>query len=797
VAQADAHVLEADGLARVRENVSSLESIRAQIAEIDRQISEKRGDLNTNAGLSAAQRLKLEKDLADLAAARSALTVELASRVASVTSDVKTTPGVTAAPTYKIKGFWHIPDPKITETGPQNVVQFKIAYRVLSQSGTTEQVEQLQYTDPAGNTTTAAFSPWKEVLSKPRGKKLNTTTGFYEWAPEDVTNPNEVNMNQVEIPIKKGEVIEIKVKSLSEAGYPDNPIESAWSNSILVEFPSNLQSLEDISIIAQQAFAEETRLNFQDELNSKGLDLHLQTSFTKNDRYFAHTASDIASGFFAADSSIVDLYTKLQSITDTITSIQTALASGAGQLKVRIIDQDGNAIDVTNGQTINISAGYYKDQIKNTSAQTVKYDHGRVITKQYFIELENISQTALELISNLYGGIGQKAPVSSLSQPDIYNSGLRYDVAPLVITSQGKGVIGGFRQDNGLQSSQVKGQIVYVRARDLSLGESLYVAEPYRTTLTDQTVYGSASLPTVPYDGAAITETGQPNNVVTLPYKSGHYVPYDPTKTSLTVRIGNGEERSLQSNAKVWKGTINTGANRAPLGGGLLSEFCISVDHPDIKPNGKYNSDWATIKEPKPTSTLASAEQPRLPFSQAAHFEISQSEIDNMLGAKSFQQASYRQPDVFTSLTSSSVSNYPIKSSFDANDRYLIGKYTCGSYLFLAPAAHQSIGATSVSTNGAKRTLPYGSGNSIKVPLVFQYRCSDYLGYIGGYRVNTTFGLTNVSYAKKIGIDICLKDELFSFDVLASVQYEKETAAVTPTSGVSPSSVIATSNLNA
>ena len=80
--------------------------------------------------------------------------------------------------------------------------------------------------------------------------------------------------------------------------------------------------------------------------------------------------------------------------------------------------------------------------------------------------------------------------------------------------------------------------------------------------------------------------------------------------------------------------------------------------------------------------------------------------------------------------------------------------------------------------------------------MVFQYRCSDYLGYIGGYRVDTTYGLTNVSYAKKIGIDICLKNELFSFDVLASVEYDKETAVVTPTSGISPSSVIATSNLS-
>lgn len=797
VAQINAQVQDAEGLARVRENVASAEALRAQIAEVDRQISEKRAELQTNAGLSEAQRLNLQKALENLAAERLALTTELSSRVASVTEGVRSAPGVTAPPIYRIKGFWHIPDPKITETGPQNIVQFKIAYRVLSQVGTPTAVEQLTYTDPDGTTTTAAFSPWTEVLSKVRSKKLNTTTGFYEWAPEDVTNPDTVNMNQVEIPIQKGEVVEIKVKSLSEAGFPDNPIESDWSNRILVEFPANLQSLEDISIVAQQAFAEETRLNFQDELNSKGLDLHLKTSFTKNDRYFAHTASDIASGFFAADSSIVDLYTKLQSITDTITSIQTALASDTGKLSVKILDQDGNSIDVTNGQTVNISAGYYKDQIKNTSAQTVGYDHGKVITKQYFIELQNTSQTALELVSTLIGGLGESATTSSIAQPDVYNSSLRYDIAPIVITGQGKGVIGGFRQDNGLQSSQVKGQIVYVRAKDLSLSENLYTAEAYlkdQYRPDDQTIYLSATTQSIPYDGLSIGPTG---DLTTVPYKSGHYVPYDPTKSALTVNIGNGSTRALQPNSKVWKGAVNTDVNGAPIGGGLLSEFCISVDHPDIKKNGKYNGQWSSIKEPKPASTADSAEQPRLPFSHGIHFEISQAETTNALGGKPLQQAAYRLPTKFTSITSSSVVNYPIKNSFDLNDKYLIGRYTCGSYLFLAPASHQSIGSTSISPNGAKRMLQYGSGNSIKVPLTFQYRCSDYLGYIGGYRVDTTYGLTNVSYSKKIGIDICLKDELFSFDVQASVQYDKETAVTTPTSGISPSSVIATSNLNA
>jgi hypothetical protein len=45
--------------------------------------------------------------------------------------------------------------------------------------------------------------------------------------------------------------------------------------------------------------------------------------------------------------------------------------------------------------------------------------------------------------------------------------------------------------------------------------------------------------------------------------------------------------------------------------------------------------------------------------------------------------------------------------------------------------------------------------------------------------------LRNIRYTKQAGFDIQLKDDVFSFDVIVSAQYEKETAVVTPASTVS------------
>ena len=49
-----------------------------------------------------------------------------------------------------------------------------------------------------------------------------------------------------------GERVEIQIKSLSEAGWPANPIESDWSNSLIVDFDDSLLSYLDIQSVINQ-----------------------------------------------------------------------------------------------------------------------------------------------------------------------------------------------------------------------------------------------------------------------------------------------------------------------------------------------------------------------------------------------------------------------------------------------------------------------------------------------------------------------------------------------------------------
>ena len=783
VVQIDQHIKNADNTDQIKQKISTKEQLSSQIKETDVQISRVKANLNTNASLNESQKLSLQKELKSLSDERSSATTNLGSVVREITTSIKTTPQFIAEAKYRVRGFWEIPAPKLTQHGTQQVVQFKVSYRYLSKTGTSQNAEPLTFTDAAGSKKTGYFSPYTEILTKPRTKVLNELTGFYEWVEEDVSNADAVNSNQLDISIRKGESVEIRIKSISEAGWPDNPIESEWSDAIIVDFPANIESQEEATILAQQVFAEETRITFQDELNAKGLDLHLGSAFTTRDKYYAHKAEDVASGFFQTDGTVIDLYQKLKSLTDELAALKASISTAVGQIGVKLIDPASTQYNVTQGQTLNLFAGYYKELIKNTSGTTVTYDHGKIISVSYLMEISNSSQTALELIAYMAGGQGEIVTASTPgSGSDAnYNNNLRYDKAPIMINNAVAGTIGGFAQLEGYQSAQVKSQYVLSRYKDVKVKNSLYAGQSQTPSTT--------SYPT-PVGDAQYNYQGTTVGSSLISYREGHYLPFDPTWAG-----PSGSNFTINTN--VWNGTVTSGVAN---GGGRLSEFSIHKDHPDAVTAWSLNS-----QRPAYTTSEINANpnsQKFLRFSHGIHFETSVEEQTNAFGGYSYQQAERVTPGITSANAPTANSNtrerqYPIKLGFAAGDEYLIGKYTCGAYLFMSPDSYSAVSTTTTTTTGSKRDLITGNTNAINIPIVFQFRASDKLGYVGGYRRTAT--LKNIKYSKTIGIDICTKTETFSFDVNVSGQYTKETTVVAsaaqPISNVNVNTNIGVNNI--
>jgi hypothetical protein len=116
------------------------------------------------------------------------------------------------------------------------------------------------------------------------------------------------------------------------------------------------------------------------------------------------------------------------------------------------------------------------------------------------------------------------------------------------------------------------------------------------------------------------------------------------------------------------------------------------------------------------------------------------------------------------------------KMSFDANDQYLLGGKSVGSFLFLSPINPDTL-SVSGETKQSTKSVENGENNGLSLDVVFQYRMTDYygndaesdIGRIGGF---TKFGFGNLTYTKKIGLDIFDKyDNQFSFDLEVFAKY--------------------------
>jgi len=768
VTQVDEHIKEAENIIELKGKIKEKEDSVSKKKETDRKITDLKAEITTKAK-TQAEKQRIEKQISKKTEDRKVLQDRISTLVKDITLTVSTTPQFVTESKYKVNGFWEIPASQTTSYGKQEVVQFVYRYRYLSKKGTAPNAKQSEFVESNGTKKFAVFSPWTERKTKSRARVLNEDTGLYEWSIENVSDADEINSNQLSISIRKGEIVEIQIKSLSEAGWPDNPAESVWSESVQVEFPTEIENQEEGVVLSRKAFVEDARIQFEDELNAKGLDLHLNSQFTTGERFFAHVSTNVSSGFFTSEGNVIDLYEKLKDIQSNIESLQQAISISKGVIKVSMISPDGNATEVTNGQTVDLFAGFYKDLIKDTTGGTVVYNEGRVITSQYIMSIENTSETPLELISLLLGGIDEVAPTSdSDTNPDQdYHVNRRYDIPSYGITEITTVEEASIKQPPSNQSAQVKSQFVYSRYKDYGLTNNLYTADTTAPSLNGINTYSFSSYPL--FDGRVV-------GVETVPYNGGNYLPYDPT-------IG-----TTGTNTNVWLGTIN--GSGIPNGNGNISEFCLHIDHPEVSAlSPGYNIAVGNNLEDLFRPIFSFPNQAYYKFAQGLHFETSENEQTNVFNVNYLNQAVRLAPTAVPGSinTARTDQNYPIKLGFIPNDEYLIGKYTCGSYLYPFPLNYQTLSVDGNHPQLSYKEVTVGSENAINIPILFQFRCSDKLGNVGGFRESGA--LTNIKYTKKVGIDIYVKDNVpFSFDLQVSCRYKKVTSLdspIIPASGLS------------
>ena len=116
------------------------------------------------------------------------------------------------------------------------------------------------------------------------------------------------------------------------------------------------------------------------------------------------------------------------------------------------------------------------------------------------------------------------------------------------------------------------------------------------------------------------------------------------------------------------------------------------------------------------------------------------------------------------------------KIGYEDADRYRTGTSSCDSFLFLSPLNHSSI---QVNGDSNKSNITIKSNESIRVPIVYQYRMEDYDGKIFGKlgNLSTDESVKNTKYANIIGIDIwlnTLSDTPKQYDIVVYSTYSKD-----------------------
>jgi hypothetical protein len=376
------HLLSKNKIEDLKKLQSEKNRIISELNELSQSISTKRQFILTNKYQNLTLKQNDEIELNRLLKIKDEKNITLRSLISEISGVELNESEISIKPKYRIHGFWSTPIPKQSDLShPQEVVQYEVQYRYISNSGQGNQVETFNIENSiTGQVETASRSSWVTVKTELRQRELNVTTGLWEWKSEDINDSNRTNSNEIEIPITPGELVEIRARSISEVGYPVSPLVSAWSDIIQIPFDVNILLDDPISVILSQNKEDLSTLKLQMELENQGIIQHVKDSFSSNENYWAHEGKNLASGFLSNEQKPISVFDKFVQLETEISQLRSIVAAIETPLIFKLLDENGNIITIQQNNINKIFAGYYNQQVQNK---------GQIVRKVYYIIIEN------------------------------------------------------------------------------------------------------------------------------------------------------------------------------------------------------------------------------------------------------------------------------------------------------------------------------------------------------------------------------------------------------------------------
>jgi hypothetical protein len=799
VVQINKHLTENDAADKIKKLSADKATVEEAVKKLDDTITKKRSEIATKKYESQVQKDKDKSELNSLIEERTSEAKLYNSIVTQIQSLSSSSNAAKITPKYRIRGFWSVPAPKqVADTLDQNVVQFIVQYRYLSTSGKAAEVSQLKFTEE-DREKAAVFSNWNEVKTKvrERAKSIDNNGNIadkFTWQDTKIEDGQEINFNQLDIAINQGELVEIRIKSVSEAGFPANPMLSDWSEPVLVSFPEEEIDTTDVAAVVEVNTAELAKVQITEELTAQGVFTHVSDAFTANENYYAHVATNIASGFLSPEQKPISVYDKIAELEAQIASLKSDVEAEVGELVVKIVAEDGTVTNIAKDTTTQLFAGYYVDEVADLTVRK-----GHIVTKTFKLQLENSKATKLELVSRLIGdrtkpvyrsfgstagdpfdnnfGVGVNDQGGTgidvkVNRDNYYQEEGNYDLAPVqyqnVTVGSGAGA-GEYAETHQApyQSAQRRGQFIYSRYMDIANQNPHYLTAPLNPLIsnTDATIEDYEY--SLSFDGTGNTDPWpNPNNDT---YSSANFI-WDGSFTNIANNIDwSNELIKVTSTSQVGLTNYNNG-------------LFLHKNHPFLAnlwddAQNAQNFDLETVKKSMIFSMPKSATQGTgTQLLSIFGYDLSTNEVSSK------QQMAYHNGTGLFDATLAAANNNiirPLKMSFDASDQYLLGGQSCGAFLFMSPVSVDTLKVSGETKRSAKeiKAKKDNESNAISVDIVFQYRMTDYFGNnedtdtgrIGGL---ARLAFNNLTYTKKIGLDIFDKyGEQFSFDLEVFAKY--------------------------
>lgn len=336
-------------------------------------------------------------------------------------------------PKFRVIGFWEIQQPIYSPyTKAQHIIKYEVQYRYLSKEIDTVDTTTYKMEIEGGKAVTVAFSNWIDLPTK-QLVKVKKLDGSFVWEEQYLDSTEEININQCAISISENESVEIRIRALSEAGYPISALRSDWSDIIRVDFPNDLK-INNLHATVVQNDSDLSKAEFDEILRNTGLIKHISGTIKESEKTFHHSAEDIASTLYTPEQKNIPVSTVLKELKAEIEMLKTNKLRD--NLTVSFIDYNNELYNISNNSTIEINMPAYSSEIDLLD----KTKFGTIITKRGYIRIKNNSDVAT-VINTLQPG-------NEFTE----NGNTKYGCVPIVSSTS---------------LTQKPKQIIYFRNRDL------------------------------------------------------------------------------------------------------------------------------------------------------------------------------------------------------------------------------------------------------------------------------------------------------------------------------------------